>query len=334
MNRSMGLLERLAAQETSAAVRKRLDAVMEVVRRRERAARELYAASGADRRDGSGAGRRQDRGKGGRSPFGWLEEWRRDRVRSESAPGGGAAAGRFGTMLEQALRALEEEIAERKLTNQAKAVLQSAYSMSEEQAHLHLRTISRKSRRPLKEIARELIEARESIWLNPGDKIGLRNEPGLVERAAGAAGGGAGEGRSPPAYSRGDMGTMNPAISVSNSGGRGERRILRLIPGILLLAALGYAGKFTEQSIAAYGKAHHMALPNIEYVLWAIIFGLVVVQHDRRSGGVSAGRGYLRILAQDRDRVSGSAVPVGRRLQAGRIEPGLRGRLSWRCRSC
>jgi uncharacterized integral membrane protein (TIGR00698 family) len=70
---------------------------------------------------------------------------------------------------------------------------------------------------------------------------------------------------------------MNPAISVSNtkevaaSGG-----FLRLIPGILLLAALGYAGKFTEQSIAAYGNAHHMALPNIEYVLWAIIFGLLV----------------------------------------------------------
>jgi uncharacterized integral membrane protein (TIGR00698 family) len=70
---------------------------------------------------------------------------------------------------------------------------------------------------------------------------------------------------------------MNPAISVSNtreaaaSGG-----FLRLIPGILLLAALGYAGKITEQSIAAYGKAHHVVLPNIEYVLWAIIFGLLV----------------------------------------------------------
>jgi uncharacterized integral membrane protein (TIGR00698 family) len=70
---------------------------------------------------------------------------------------------------------------------------------------------------------------------------------------------------------------MNPAIPISNtkeaaaSGG-----FLRLVPGIVLLAALGYAGKFTEQSIAAYGKAHHMALPNIEYVLWAIIFGLLV----------------------------------------------------------
>ena len=51
---------------------------------------------------------------------------------------------------------------------------------------------------------------------------------------------------------------------------------LRLIPGILLLAAVGYAGKFIEQSIAHYGKAHHLFLPNIEYVLWAIVIGLVI----------------------------------------------------------
>jgi uncharacterized integral membrane protein (TIGR00698 family) len=49
-----------------------------------------------------------------------------------------------------------------------------------------------------------------------------------------------------------------------------------LIPGILLLAVVGYAGKFIEQSIAAYGKAHHLVLPNIEYVLWAILIGLAI----------------------------------------------------------
>jgi len=53
-------------------------------------------------------------------------------------------------------------------------------------------------------------------------------------------------------------------------------RFLQLIPGVLLLTAIGYAGKLTEQSIAAYGKAHHLTLPNIEYVLWSIIFGLIV----------------------------------------------------------
>ena len=54
------------------------------------------------------------------------------------------------------------------------------------------------------------------------------------------------------------------------------RRLITLVPGLVSLALIGYAGKFTEQSIAAYGKAHHLVLPNIEYVLWAIVFGLIV----------------------------------------------------------
>ena len=55
-----------------------------------------------------------------------------------------------------------------------------------------------------------------------------------------------------------------------------HRQLFGLLPGLLLLAAVGYAGKFTEQSINAYGKAHQFTLPNIEYVLWAILFGLIV----------------------------------------------------------
>jgi uncharacterized membrane protein YadS len=50
----------------------------------------------------------------------------------------------------------------------------------------------------------------------------------------------------------------------------------RRIRPLLVLGVIGYAGKFTEQAIAAYGKAHHLTLPNIEYVLWAIVFGLIV----------------------------------------------------------
>jgi uncharacterized integral membrane protein (TIGR00698 family) len=53
-------------------------------------------------------------------------------------------------------------------------------------------------------------------------------------------------------------------------------RFVRLVPGILLLLTVGYAGKFIEQSIAHYSKAHHLVLPNIEYVLWAILLGLVI----------------------------------------------------------
>src|SRR3984893_9252919 len=50
----------------------------------------------------------------------------------------------------------------------------------------------------------------------------------------------------------------------------------QVIPGTLLLAAIGFAGKVTEQSITSVGRSPHMTLPNIEYVLWAIIFGLIV----------------------------------------------------------
>ncbi len=53
-------------------------------------------------------------------------------------------------------------------------------------------------------------------------------------------------------------------------------RLYSLVPGVLLLAAVGLAGKFIEQFIARYGKAHHVVLPNIEYVLWAILIGVAI----------------------------------------------------------
>jgi uncharacterized integral membrane protein (TIGR00698 family) len=55
-----------------------------------------------------------------------------------------------------------------------------------------------------------------------------------------------------------------------------SHRILALIPGLLLLTAVGYAGKFIEQSIGTYTKAHRITFPNIEYVLWAIVIGLLI----------------------------------------------------------
>jgi uncharacterized integral membrane protein (TIGR00698 family) len=52
--------------------------------------------------------------------------------------------------------------------------------------------------------------------------------------------------------------------------------LLRFFPGVMLLAVIGYAGKFIEQSVSRYGKSHHLSLPNIEYVLWAILIGLAI----------------------------------------------------------
>jgi uncharacterized integral membrane protein (TIGR00698 family) len=72
---------------------------------------------------------------------------------------------------------------------------------------------------------------------------------------------------------------MPNASTIAAMPARSSGRLsnsLGLIPGLLLLAVVGYGGKFIEQSIATYGKAHHLVLPNIEYVLWAILIGLII----------------------------------------------------------
>src|SRR5580692_2820376 len=51
---------------------------------------------------------------------------------------------------------------------------------------------------------------------------------------------------------------------------------LSLLPGIALLFVVGYAGKFVEHFLNTYTKAHHITFPNIEYVLWAILFGIII----------------------------------------------------------
>src|SRR5262245_49074533 len=53
-------------------------------------------------------------------------------------------------------------------------------------------------------------------------------------------------------------------------------QFLRIIPGVLLLGAVGYAGKLLEKNVGTYAKAHHWTFPNIEYVLWAILIGLAI----------------------------------------------------------
>src|ERR1700731_52431 len=53
-------------------------------------------------------------------------------------------------------------------------------------------------------------------------------------------------------------------------------QFLRVIPGILLLAAIGYAGKLLEQNVGKYANLNHWLFSNIEYVLWAILLGLAI----------------------------------------------------------
>jgi hypothetical protein len=66
--------------------------------------------------------------------------------------------GQLATVLGQLIMEIQEEIAERELANRAKALLQSRYGMSEDQAHVHLRLVSRKSRKRLRDVARDLLD--------------------------------------------------------------------------------------------------------------------------------------------------------------------------------
>ena len=53
------------------------------------------------------------------------------------------------------------------------------------------------------------------------------------------------------------------------------RRLLELLPGMALLFGLGFAGKGLE-SLGYTLRARQIYFPHIEYVLWAIILGLIV----------------------------------------------------------
>jgi len=69
------------------------------------------------------------------------------------------------------------------------------------------------------------------------------------------------------------------ASATSLSRVESDNRLLNglgIVPGVLLLAGIGYAAKTLERSINAYAKGHHRIFPNIEYVLWAILIGLVI----------------------------------------------------------
>jgi len=70
--------------------------------------------------------------------------------------------------------------------------------------------------------------------------------------------------------------SLESPVAIPAASRGGFAGLLGLLPGLLLLAVVGYSGKFIEQFIARYGKAHHLVLPNIEYVLWAILIGLVI----------------------------------------------------------
>lgn len=53
-------------------------------------------------------------------------------------------------------------------------------------------------------------------------------------------------------------------------------RTLELVPGLALLLAIGLAGKYAEAGLLAVGTATGTKVPDIEYVLWAILLGALI----------------------------------------------------------
>nr|WP_253849029.1 YeiH family protein [Mycobacterium asiaticum] len=55
-----------------------------------------------------------------------------------------------------------------------------------------------------------------------------------------------------------------------------SRRPLDYVPGILLLIGVGVLGKYAQIWWNALAKRQHWTVPDIEYVLWAILIGLLI----------------------------------------------------------
>ncbi len=60
-----------------------------------------------------------------------------------------------------------------------------------------------------------------------------------------------------------------PAVSPTT-------RLLGVLPGVALLFGIGLLGKLLEHVFTVLRTQQHLPMPHIEYVLWAIILGLIV----------------------------------------------------------
>ena len=78
-----------------------------------------------------------------------------------------------------------------------------------------------------------------------------------------------------------------------------SRRPLDYVPGILLLIAVGLAGKYAEKGWLALAKHQHWTVPDIEYVLWAIVIGLLITNtvglHPIFRAGVATYEFWLKV---------------------------------------
>jgi uncharacterized integral membrane protein (TIGR00698 family) len=70
--------------------------------------------------------------------------------------------------------------------------------------------------------------------------------------------------------------TISLPITEPASSTLRPQRLLTLIPGVALLFGIGLLGKVLEQFFHYLRTAYHLPAPQIEYVLWAIVLGLLM----------------------------------------------------------
>jgi uncharacterized integral membrane protein (TIGR00698 family) len=72
------------------------------------------------------------------------------------------------------------------------------------------------------------------------------------------------------------MSTQTISMPATSRVPSASQNVVAILPGIALLFAIGLIGKLFEHIFTILRTEHHLLLPQIEYVLWAIILGLIV----------------------------------------------------------
>jgi uncharacterized integral membrane protein (TIGR00698 family) len=72
------------------------------------------------------------------------------------------------------------------------------------------------------------------------------------------------------------MSTQTIPMSIAAEAQLRPTSLIATLPGVALLFSIGLAGKLLEHAFTVLRIQHHLLLPQIEYVLWAILLGLLI----------------------------------------------------------
>jgi uncharacterized integral membrane protein (TIGR00698 family) len=70
--------------------------------------------------------------------------------------------------------------------------------------------------------------------------------------------------------------TVDQSTAAREEDTFASRNVLEYVPGVLLLIGIGLLGKYAQVWWNSLARHQHWTVPDIEYVLWAIVIGLVI----------------------------------------------------------